>query len=714
MVLRVCRRVLGHEQDTEDAFQAAFLVLAGHAVSIRKKEALASWLHGVAFRVAMKARRAAGRRRAHEREVRAMTASTSAASDWRDVQAVLDEEIQGLPDRYRAPFVLCFLEGKSQGEAARELGLKEGTVWSRLSQARKRLQRQLTRRGVSLSALLGAAALSEAAAAVPAGLFVSTVQAAGLVAAGQQAAAGAASAKAAALAKGVSRILFITKGKLIALCLLTAGIVALGADLVRQCAASAQPVVAQRQPPPGPPPKGAQATAQPEAAVEEKGDKVAVHGRVLGPDGRPVGGVEITLWWHFGYEGYYRGWHPTTAKPLEPKAVGKTGPDGQFRFAFAKAELDENPMSMWPRSWRIVQVVAAAKGYGPAWACLEGVNGREFTLKLVPDDVPIRGRVIDLQGRPVAGAAVRPVRVTRGNDTHNSLWQTGWAGLAGDVTTDREGRFTVTGVGRERNALVEIDGPGIEHKLVGVRTEAGPPVEVVVGPAKPIEGTVRDRDTGKPVPGVVIYGEEAAHHRRVRAVTDEQGRYRLAGLAKAGSYQITAYPPVAQRYLGALRRVADTEALLPIAADVELRRGVEVRCRLIDRKTRKPVEGVLQYTPLKTNPHYSEAEWQTGLVPTREFERIHVPDPDGVFHLVVYPGPGLLLSNLQANSSRYLPARRDPADEETAGGDPHLGWVKFTGGYRVINPRPTDKPLLLDIELDPAPETKNPPPAEKK
>src|SRR5205823_3246585 len=111
MVLRVCRRVLGHEQDAEDAFQATFLVLARRAGAIHRTAALASWLHGVAHRVTLRARRDAGRRRAHEREAQPMPArAATGEADWREVQAALDEAIRALPEKYRAPFVLCFLE----------------------------------------------------------------------------------------------------------------------------------------------------------------------------------------------------------------------------------------------------------------------------------------------------------------------------------------------------------------------------------------------------------------------------------------------------------------------------------------------------------------------------------------------------------------------------------------------------------------------------
>src|SRR5262245_55923745 len=226
MVLRVCRRVLRHEQDAEDAFQATFLVLARKAGSVRRTEALASWLHGVAHRVALRARRDAGRRRAHEREAQPMPANAgTGGADWCEVQTALDEAIRALPVKYRAPFVLCFLEGKSRAEAAGELGLKEGTVWSRLAQARKLLQEWLGRRGIALPALLAAAAVSGGAAhAVPAPLVKSTVRAVLAV--------GGVTARVAALAKLVGGTLPATRTSAALLGLVTTGLLAFGGVLL--------------------------------------------------------------------------------------------------------------------------------------------------------------------------------------------------------------------------------------------------------------------------------------------------------------------------------------------------------------------------------------------------------------------------------------------------------------------------------------------------
>ena len=201
MVLNVCHRVLHQREDAEDAFQATFLILARKAASVRKRPALASWLYGAASRMALSIKRAAARRRSHEGRARAMTPTNPCADlAWREVQVVLEEEIQKLAEKYRTVFVLCCLESKPRAEVARLLGLKEGTVSSRLDHARKHLQGRLARRGVTLSGVLAAAALTPTVGrAVPPALLATTVRGAAASAAGT---AGAVSARVAALVAG--------------------------------------------------------------------------------------------------------------------------------------------------------------------------------------------------------------------------------------------------------------------------------------------------------------------------------------------------------------------------------------------------------------------------------------------------------------------------------------------------------------------------------
>jgi RNA polymerase sigma factor (sigma-70 family) len=201
MVLNVCRRVLHHQQDAEDAFQATFLILARKAASLGERTALAAWLYGSAYRAALSARRAVARRRAREaRAVATPPEDPVARLSWREVQGLLEEEIQRLPEEYRMPFVLCCMDGVGRAEAARRLGLKEGTLSSRLGEAKKRLRRRLASRGVTLAVLLAASSLAAGAreTTVPASLCAAAVRAACV----PGAAAGTAAARLAAAAGG--------------------------------------------------------------------------------------------------------------------------------------------------------------------------------------------------------------------------------------------------------------------------------------------------------------------------------------------------------------------------------------------------------------------------------------------------------------------------------------------------------------------------------
>jgi RNA polymerase sigma factor (sigma-70 family) len=209
MVLGVCRRVLNDRHDAEDAFQATFLVLVKKAATIRPRERVGHWLYGVAYRTALEARALAGRRRSKERK---MSRPEAIAEDlWQDVRPVLDQELNGLPEKYRVPLVLCDLEGKSRKEAARQLGWPEGTVAGRLARARSLLARRLKRHGIVLSAAALAGLLPGSASAVPTALTTATTRTATLIAAGQAAAPGVVPTKVAALTEGVMKAMLFAK-----------------------------------------------------------------------------------------------------------------------------------------------------------------------------------------------------------------------------------------------------------------------------------------------------------------------------------------------------------------------------------------------------------------------------------------------------------------------------------------------------------------------
>jgi RNA polymerase sigma factor (sigma-70 family) len=219
LVFGVCRRIVRDRHDAEDAFQATFLALACKAGSIRKGAAVAGWLHRVACRVALQARAAAARRGAlHRLEdgLDSVPAPREPRPDalWRDLKPILDEELSRLPEKLRVPVVLCYLQGKSYAEAARQLGCPAGTLSGRLTQARGLLARRLARRGVGASgAVLAAAFWGHATSAAARNVLVeATVQAAARLAAGE-AAPRVVPADVSGLMEGVVRAMFLSKVK---------------------------------------------------------------------------------------------------------------------------------------------------------------------------------------------------------------------------------------------------------------------------------------------------------------------------------------------------------------------------------------------------------------------------------------------------------------------------------------------------------------------
>src|SRR6516162_6917355 len=187
MVWSVCRRLLNHH-DAEDSFQAAFLVLVRKASHV-PRQAVANWLYGVARQTAVRLRATAAKRGRRETQVVNMPEPTVPELRDADLQAVVDEEVAGLPDHYRVVVVLCDLGGMTRKEAARQLGIPEGSVASRLARARALLAKRLAQRGIVFSGGAVAAVLSAgpAPASAPPALVASTIKTARLLAAGETA-----------------------------------------------------------------------------------------------------------------------------------------------------------------------------------------------------------------------------------------------------------------------------------------------------------------------------------------------------------------------------------------------------------------------------------------------------------------------------------------------------------------------------------------------
>jgi RNA polymerase sigma factor (sigma-70 family) len=371
MVLAVCGRVLRHAQDAEDVFQATFLTLARSARSIRKRDSVGSWLHGVAHRLALTARARGARSQAHERRAAQMRMTESEASASRAGPGdALDEALGHLPEVYREALLLCHLEGRTHAEASRQLGCPLATLRSRLQRGRKLLRAELARRGVVLStagvvALLTAAAAS---AAVRAGLFQPTLRAAVAVAAGR-ALADTVSAPVAALVEGGSRALGWLTAKGGAL-LVALTLVATGAGLAAHRAMEPAPQAdaASREAPAGGGPRGADKAHTdrhgdplPPGALARLGTVRFQHGKsVFAADFTADGSTVVSG----GFDGTVRFWDAATGR--ETRCLTGIGaadrlalsPDGK---AVATAAWD-GPVVLWDAAtgkqrWRVADKV---------------------------------------------------------------------------------------------------------------------------------------------------------------------------------------------------------------------------------------------------------------------------------------------------------------------------------------------------------------------
>jgi RNA polymerase sigma factor (sigma-70 family) len=632
LVRSAIAKVLSDPHDAEDTFQATFLILVRRAKLIDWHAGFGPWLYGVAHRVAVKARDAGRARVRKEQEAGTRPAEAEQTPDlsWREACALLHAELDKLPDRYRLPLLLCYLEGKSRDEAAAALKVTVGTVKGRLERGRDMLRDRLARRGVTLSAgLLAALAATHTCASSLAS-----------VSAVLEVVRGSASARVLALTREVAVSTILAKLTKTVACVIALAAVA----SAMLSAGAARPTDAPEEKTKAP---AAIPTAKPDDEKKDAPKPVSfvIPVVVKKPNGTPAAGANVSVW-----------------ADRKKQVAGK---------ADEKGRLDLMVPTFFPK----VVVIATAPGFAPDWAEFSPVFvgkqlvGPPTELALRDEGPALEGRVTDLEGRPVANLPVDVERVGRPKlgktlDEHiklegrpyfddlDSISATA-AGLPTRVTTDKDGKFTIAGAGRDRSVRLATRGDSMEHTQVRVVTRDidpklarpgpyglhGRTFTLQLAPSRPIVGTVRDTKTGEPVPGMKVV--DAADYSLRQTTTDKDGKYRLVGLKKEKSYRLAVGSLGEAPYFDANVEIDDTPGLDPIPQDIKLHRGTVMTGRVTD-SAGKPVSGFAFYDWGLDNPYLKDFPGiQDAVFLLSPWARAEL-DREGRYKLLVIPGPATI------------------------------------------------------------------------
>jgi beta-lactamase regulating signal transducer with metallopeptidase domain/5-hydroxyisourate hydrolase-like protein (transthyretin family) len=435
-------------------------------------------------------------------------------------------------------------------------------------------------------------------------------------------------------------------------------------------------------------------------------EKRTISGQVLDADGKPVAGATVTAA-RFRPQGIGPyGWD----KDREELARVQSDAAGRFTISFPPLDPDDPLDYASDERWQRLLVTAWATGHGPiAIDSRKLPDGNALRLRLARDDVPISGRVVDLEGRPLAGVMVNVYKLWGTTDSEKidqwrkqltqpeaqeNIFEAASRAFSGRtrprshyfpisgpalpesspelpdrVKTDDDGRFRITGLGRDRLVLLELKSPTVAFQRVQVVTRPmarvdgrrldepgiqdsafhGAECTIVAQPALPIEGVIRDAENGRPIAGATVTAVQVAGSRfsiegLINATSDEQGRYRLIGLPKGDGHKLAVYPPIDQPYfITEDLTVSAGPDLKAVTYDIALRRGIWITGRVTDNVTGEPAQAAIHYFPYLANeraqrypnfrPNFGSATWTGDRYRT---------DADGNYRVVGIRGKGLV------------------------------------------------------------------------
>jgi len=581
MVMRLCRRLLRHTEDAEDVFQATFLVFSQKAASIRKSVSIGSWLYGSAYRIASNVRN----RTVYRSQQISPPASECVASvlpnaaeevTWREVCLVLDEELLRLPEKYRGPILLCFVEGKSQQAAARQLGMPRKTFIRLLEHGRKLLSARLTARGLTGVVVLLAVQAGRGVA-VAASLISRTVNAGVALACGQS--AGGVSAAASVLAHeamrgaGLFALRQIIAVFVVAICLAAGTIALTFRDSPRPSVTHPLPATTEAL-------AASRLSVDRTVALPGLPAKVSVKGRAVGADGNALAGARVVL---------------LTPRPFPWSESGD--PDAVAAEAASDAEGRFELEAMVPADAsadRPLKLMSHVPGHGLVTQELSLRSQMQVELRM-PAEEEITFSLHDSKGKPAADALIAVVTVgVVGHDKPEGAetgehWPAFWPA---ETRTNLEGKAILRGLSSKTGVRIQVREDRFARQTFAVKSVHS---EHTVLPGRKLHGRVVLADKRQGVAGALLRLRsksigDIADTEGADFCTDAQGYFHLQ-LPVGTAFKVRTFPPASSNCVGNAREFTWSEIVDRDHVEIALPRGRVLAGTVVDEESGQPLPG---------------------------------------------------------------------------------------------------------------------------